>query len=224
MHENYKKDFIENFYKTDIKPMFKDDYASSRAVYCDNDFVYKVFQKKKDVDQFEKFLKSYKGDLQLISCCKSDDTIIFQFNKLPGETVLNLSRNNKFINLNLDQLMKWFKDQCIEIHNTGIRCYNKYDEYKIKNDHYGAGFVFCFCDWTSGNFLYDQNNNQLHLVDLEPSNWIPRNVWYCIVRDHFKSFIKQFNNLEKLDDPSYVSNLEDKIVEELDKEIPLFLD
>jgi hypothetical protein len=228
------KDFIENFYKTKIQSIYEDDYViwypdsdprnwiaflRNRTVYYDRNFVYKVFQKRNDMDQFEKFLKNYRGDLQLISSCKKDDAIIFQFNKLPGETILS----NQLIDLDLDELKKWFKNQAIEIHNTGIRCYNKYDEYKIKRDPYGIGFIFCFCDWSHSNLLYDQENNKLHLVDLDPVNWVSRNIWYCIVRDHFRLFIKQFK-LKGLDDSSYVAHLVDTVVEELDKEIPLFLD
>ena len=57
MHENYKKDIVENIFKTNVTSMFKGDYVSSRAVYSDDSFVYKVFKQSKIVDQFEMFLK-----------------------------------------------------------------------------------------------------------------------------------------------------------------------
>ena len=118
--------------------------------------------------------------------------------------------------------MSWFKQQVHEIHNSGVRCYEKYDEYKIKNDPWGNGFVFTFCDWTNGNFLYNEATQKLYLVDLEPVNWIPRNVWNCVIRDHFSTFIKNFNNIKGLEDPKYIAHLEDIIAKELGNEIALF--
>ena len=97
MHENYKKDIVENIFKTNVTSMFKGDYVSSRAVYSDDSFVYKVFKQSKIVDQFEMFLKNYKGDLKLLDVFKDDSSTIFKFNKLQGQTVDRLMKENKTI-------------------------------------------------------------------------------------------------------------------------------
>ncbi len=223
MHENYKKDIVENIFKTKVTSMFKGDYASSRAVYSDDSFVYKVFKQSKIVDQFEMFLKNYKGDLKLLDVFKDDNSTIFKFNKLQGQTVDHLMKENKTIPLDVVTLKEWFKTQVKEIHNAGVRCYEKYDEYKIKQDPWGQGFIFTFCDWSKGNFIYNETDKKLYLVDLEPSNWMPRNIWDCVIREQFKSFIRNFEHIKELDDVDYVLHLEDTVQEELNKEIPVFL-
>jgi hypothetical protein len=221
MNKDYGKSIVEEIFNTKVKAMYKNDYASSRAVYSDSNFIYKVFRKETVVEQFKKFLQNYQGDLKLLDTYESDELVIFKMNKLPGETMLLRCKDKNKTSIDLPVLMSWFKQQVHEIHNTGVRCYNKYDEYKIKDDPWGNGFIFTFCDWTNGNFLYNEIDKKLYLIDLEPVNWIPRNIWNCIVRDHFRTFIKNFA-VKGLEDPNYVSHLEDIIVEQLSKEIALF--
>ena len=60
-------DIVEDVFKTKVTSIFKQDYASSRAVYSDESFVYKVFKQSKVVDQLEMFLKNYNGDLKLLN-------------------------------------------------------------------------------------------------------------------------------------------------------------
>tara|TARA_B100000073_G_C23584086_1_gene513523 strand:- start:23 stop:706 length:684 start_codon:yes stop_codon:yes gene_type:complete len=223
MYENYKKDIVEDIFKTKVTSMFKGDYASSRAVYSDDLFVYKVFKQSKIVDQFEMFLKNYNGDLKLLDVVRDNDSTIFKFNKLPGRTIDSLVNENKTIPLELVELKQWFKNQVKEIHNAGVKCYEKYDEYKIKEDPWGQGFIFTFCDWSRGNYIYDEKSKKLFLVDLEPSNWMPRNIWDCVIREQFKSFIRSFEHIKELDNYQYVLHLEDTIQEELNNEIPMFL-
>lgn len=222
MNKNYGKNIVEDVFKTKVTSVYKDNYTSSCAVYSDDDFIYKVFRKEAIVDQFKKFLHNYNGDLKLLDTHENHEVSIFKMNKLPGETILSRHENNKPTNIDLPELMSWFKKQVHEIHNSGVRCYEKYDEYKIKNDPWGNGFVFTFCDWTNGNFLYNEATQKLYLVDLEPVNWIPRNVWNCVIRDHFSTFIKNFNNIKGLEDPKYIAHLEDIIAKELGNEIALF--
>lgn len=221
MNKDYGKSIVQDVFKTEVDSVYKDNFASSRAVYSDSNFIYKVFRKESSVDQFKKFLQNYQGDLKLLATHENNDLVIFKMNKLPGETILLRHENKKKTSIDLPVLMSWFKQQVHEIHNTGIRCYNKYDEYKIKNNPNGDGFIFTFCDWTNGNFLYNESDGKMYLVDLEPVNWIPRNIWSCIVRDHFSTFIKNFD-IKGLEDPKYVSHLEDLIVEQLSEEIALF--
>ena len=220
MHKNYKKDIVEQIYNTNVKSVFKNDYASSRAVYSDDAFVYKVFKHSKIVDQFEMFLKNYRGDLKLLDVFKDTECAIFKFNKLPGKTMNELVDED--IALDLDTLTEWFKDQVKHIHLAGVQCYERYNEFKIKQDPWEQGFVYAFFDWNRSNYIYDETTNKLYLVDLEPSNWVPRNVWDCIIRDHFTKFIKSFDHII-LNDKNYISQLEDNVQQQLNKEIPLFL-
>jgi len=218
MHENYKKDIVEHTYNTSVKSIFKHDYTSNRAVYSDDEFVYKVFIHNKMVNQNEMFFKNYRGDLKLLDVFKDDECTIFKFNNLPGTSV----NESEDVALSLDTLTKWFKDQVKHIHFAGVQCYKEHDEFKIKQDPWGQGFVYAFFDWNPTNYIYDKKTNKLYLVDLEPTNWIPRNVWNCVIRDHFSTFIKNFNGIEGLEDPKYVAHLEDVIAKELGNEIALF--
>ena len=52
---------------------------------------------------------------------------------------------------------------------------------------------------------------------------MPRNIWDCVIREQFKSFIRNFEHIKELDDVDYVLHLEDTVQEELNKEIPVFL-
>tara|TARA_B100001094_G_C18141047_1_gene777894 strand:- start:28 stop:753 length:726 start_codon:yes stop_codon:yes gene_type:complete len=221
-YNNYKQDIVENVYQTSVTPIAKNDYSSKRAVYSDDQFVYKVIKQSRDDNQFELFLKNYQGDLKLLDVYRENDLVIFKIRKLFGKTISQLAKENDHISLNIDTLTQWFKTQVKEIHNTGVRCYKKYDSYKIKNDPWGKGFVYTFVDWNNSNYIYNKNINKLYLVDLEPANWISRNIWDCVVRDHFNKFIKSFDHID-YDDKQYISKLEDSVQQELDKEIPLFL-
>ncbi len=221
MNNSYGKDIIEEVFETRVSSVYKDDYASSRAVYSDSDYIYKVFHKEAVVESFKKFLQNYEGDLKLLATHENNDMAIFKMNKLPGETLLLRHKDKKKTSIDLTTLMSWFKQQVHEIHNTGIRCYEKYDQFKFGNNAWDGGFIFAFCDWTNGNILYNEQSKKLYLVDLEPINWIPRNIWNCVVRDHFSTFIKNFD-VKGLEDPKYVSHLEDIIVEQLSNEIALF--
>lgn len=220
MHENYKKDIVEHTYNTNVKSIFKHDYASSRAVYLDDEFVYKVFIHDKMVDQNEMFFKNYHGDLKLLDVFKDDECTIFKFNKLPGTSINQLADED--VTLSLDTLTKWFKDQVKHIHLAGVQCYKKYDEFKIKQDPWEQGFVYAFFDWNPTNYIYDKTTNKLYLVDLEPTNWIPRNAWNCVIRDHYRNFIQNFNHIT-LDDKEYITQLEDSVHQQLNEEISLFL-
>ena len=121
--------------------------------------------------------------------------------------------------MSLPKAVTWFQDQIIEIHNTGIRCHERYEQFKVGNDPWGYGFVFTFSDWHGQNILFDSKTKKLHLVDFEPIDWIPFNTWQLLIEDHLKAFLNGFPHQWKLDHKIYQNDIVKTIVQKVRHEL-----
>ncbi len=236
MRKMYKKELVEQVFNTKVSSIDKQDYSSGNAVYSDDSFVYKVTASSKHFDCFVSFLKNYQGDLKLLDVYKEDDpneflkATILKFKKLPGLSLKQYSENRNlpkvFLDFSLSEIKQWYKDTVKEIHHTGIRCYNQDKNFLISESPLSQGYIFTFFDWNSSNIIYDEEQGKLQLVDLEPINWIPRNVWTTVVRDHYMRYLFSFPEYFKIRNNLYtakdVSTLEDEVHAELEKDIPSF--
>jgi hypothetical protein len=196
--QNIGQDIIHKIYNTETTQYQKPDYANRCVVYYDKSFFYKVFPKEyQNIDKVIKFFKNYNGSLKMIDYHHDVSVSILKFNLLAGETVASRRDNNIKTDLDIGYLKDWFINRNLEIHNAGLLCSNKHKEFQLDHhDENHQGFRFCFTDWSAGNILY--NNKTLTLVDLQPIDWIPVNVWFNTIRDHYRTFLNHFDNQQQI--------------------------
>lgn len=192
------KNLIDKIFKTSAEWIDK-DYKNPVLVFQDKDFIYKVFyhdikingitlkNQKHTIDMYIKFFKNYKGDMQLQNYYIDTQYSILQLVKLPGETLTNLKGD---VDLTIHQAGEWFAEQCKQIHLAGIDCVKKYKEFQIERHIFNNGYYFIFSDWNPDNILYDQTTNKLYLVDLQPVNWIPNDLWKCTIRSQWRDIAR----------------------------------
>ncbi len=188
---------IDKTFKTSVEWVVK-DYRNPVFVFEDDNFFYKVFyrdlmvngvhfnNKKYMVDLYIKFFHNYEGDLQLNDYYTDSNCTIVQLKKLPG---VPISKFKGRTNFNREQLYDWFVEQCKQIHFAGMRCKEKYKMFRTPNHIFKGGYYFMFSDWNKDNILYDSKTNKLHLVDLQPINWIPNDLWTCTVKSQWAELI-----------------------------------
>jgi len=185
---------VGKIFRTFPEPIQK-VYSNPVFLFEDESYIYKVFYRdqkfnglhfKNDqhtVSMYVKFFQNYDGDMQMQDYYHGDDCSIIQLVKLPGQTLTDIKNNT---GLTIEQAGKWFAEQCGQIHETGMRCVRKHKEFEMQRHIFGSGYYFIFSDWSPDNILYDQKTNKLYLVDLQPVNWLPDDLWHCVVRSQWR--------------------------------------
>jgi len=221
---------INRVFKTDVTPLRKVpqiglEQSATIEMYADDQFVYKVFLGSRQHEQFELFLKNYQGSMQILDVYRQGTSTnflklsIFKINKIPGMTLTNIGEEKLSFEMSLPKAVTWFRDQIIEIHNTGIRCNERYEQFKVGNDPWDHGFVFTFSDWHGQNILFDSKTKKLHLVDFEPIDWIPVNTWQLLIKDQLRSFLNGFPDEWKRHHKLYRHDIVRKITQELQDDL-----
>jgi hypothetical protein len=124
--------------------------------------------------------------------------------------------NNK-INIDIIEAGEWFAEQCTQIHSAGMRCVEKHKEFQIERNIFDTGYYFVFSDWNKDNILYDQDKNKLYLIDLQPINWLPADLWNGILRSQWKEIYtynwkrSQLKNGIQAVEESLLSNIKESI-------------
>ena len=191
---------VDKVFKTSVKHIQK-SYRNPVFVFEDEKYIYKVFYRdmilggirfRNDqhmVNMYVKFFQNYKGDMQLSDYYLDDDCAVLQIHKLPG---IRLSDVGGPINITVAEAGYWFSEQCMQIHSAGISCAKKHKEFCIEKNIFDSGYYFVFSDWNDDNILYDQTNKKLYLIDLQPINWLPADLWVGVLKSQWKQ-ISSYN-------------------------------
>ena len=219
------RNLVDKIFKTNVAHI-KKSYRNPVFIFEDKDYIYKVFYRdmmfngihfKNDqhmVNMYVKFFQNYDGDMQLSEYYLDDNCAILQIHKLPGIKIADV--NNK-INIDIIEAGEWFAEQCIQIHSAGMRCVEKHKEFQIERNIFDTGYYFVFSDWNKDNILYDQDKNKLYLIDLQPINWLPADLWNGILRSQWKEIYtynwkrSQLKNGIQAVEESLLSNIKESI-------------